>query len=33
ADFGEASDVLELFRRWLDEATLPALHRPPRRRR
>jgi aminopeptidase len=33
ADFGEAGDVLELFRRWLDEAALPALPRASRRRR
>jgi aminopeptidase N len=33
ADFGKASDVLELFRRWLDEAALPALPRATRRRR
>jgi aminopeptidase len=33
ADFGSASDVLELFRRWLDEAALPALPRATRRRR
>ena len=32
ADFGDASDVQELFRRWLDEAALPALPRATRRR-
>jgi aminopeptidase N len=33
ADFGNASDVLELFRRWLDDAALPVLPRAIRRRR
>jgi aminopeptidase len=33
ADFANASDVQELFRRWLDEAALPALPRATRRRR
>lgn len=33
AHFGEVGDVLELFRRWLDEAALPSLPRATRRRR
>jgi aminopeptidase len=33
AEFGTASEVLELFRRWLDQAALPALPRSTRRRR